>query len=157
MLASAVQQSESALCKHTSPPSWASLLPHPHPAPLGCHRAPSGACCAMRSFLLAIYFTHRSVYMSMLFSQSVPPSPSPPLWPHVRSLHPCLYSCPANRFICTIFFNVLIYDICFSLSDLLHSVWQTQGPSTSPQMTQFCSFLWLSSIPLFVSMILGRF
>ena len=40
---------------------------------------------------------------------------------------PYLYSCPANRFICTIFLDsiyiyVLIYDICFSLSDLLHSV-----------------------------------
>ena len=44
---------------------------------------------------------------------------------------------------------VLIYDICFSLSDLLHSVWQTLGPSTSLQMTQFCSFLWLSNILLY--------
>ena len=35
---------------------------------------------------------------------------------------------------------VLIYDICSSLSDSLHSVWQTLGPSTSLQMTQFCSF-----------------
>ena len=37
---------------------------------------------------------------------------------------------------------VLIYDVCFSLSDLLHSVWQSLGPSTSLQMTQFRSFLW---------------
>ena len=44
----------------------------------------------------------------------------------------------------------LIYDICFSLPDLLHSVWQTLGPSTSLQMTQFCSFLWLSNIPLYI-------
>ena len=29
----------------------------------------------------------------------------------------------------------------FSFS--LHSVWQTLGPSTSQQRTQFCSFLWL--------------
>ena len=42
----------------------------------------------------------------------------------------------------------LIYDICFSLSDLLHSVWQSLAPTTSQQMTQFCSFLWLSNIPL---------
>ena len=39
----------------------------------------------------------------------------------------------------------LIYDI-FSLSDLLHSVWQSLGPSTSLQMTQFRSFLWLNNI-----------
>ena len=43
---------------------------------------------------------------------------------------------------------VLAYGICFSLSDLLHSVWQTLGPSTSLQITQFPSFLWLSNIPL---------
>ena len=39
--------------------------------------------------------------------------------------------------------HALIYDICFSLSDLLHSVWQSLDPSTSQQMTQFRSFLWL--------------
>ena len=44
---------------------------------------------------------------------------------------------------------VLAYSICFSLSDLLHSVWQTLGPSTSQQITQFCFFLWLSNIPLY--------
>ena len=37
----------------------------------------------------------------------------------------------------------LIYKTCFSLFDLLHSVWQSLGPCTSLQMTQFCSFLWL--------------
>ena len=44
----------------------------------------------------------------------------------------------------------LIYDTCFSLSDLLHSVWQSLDPSTSLQMTQFRSFLWLSNIPLYI-------
>ena len=39
-------------------------------------------------------------------------------------------------------------DICFSLSDLLHSVWQTLGSSTSLQMTQFYSLLWLSNVLL---------
>ena len=36
------------------------------------------------------------------------------------------------------------YVIYFYLSDLLHSVWQIPGQSTSLQMTQFHSFLWLS-------------
>ena len=45
---------------------------------------------------------------------------------------------------------VLIYDICFSLSALLHSVWQSLGPSISLQMTQFHSSLWLSNIPLYI-------
>ena len=34
----------------------------------------------------------------------------------------------------------LIYDVCFSLSDLLHSVWLTLGPSKSLQMAQFVPF-----------------
>ena len=45
---------------------------------------------------------------------------------------------------------MLIYDICFLLSDLLHFVWQTLGSSTSLQMTQFFSFLWLSNIPMYI-------
>ena len=44
--------------------------------------------------------------------------------------------------------HALIYDICFSFSDLLHSVWQTPGPSLSLWMTQSHSFLWLSNSPL---------
>ena len=32
---------------------------------------------------------------------------------------------------------MLAYGICFSLSDLLHSVWQTLDPFTSLQITQF--------------------
>ena len=46
-------------------------------------------------------------------------------------------------------FCVLIYNICFSLSDLVHSVWQSVGPSMSPHMEQFCSILWLINIPLY--------
>ena len=43
--------------------------------------------------------------------------------PQVHSLCLCLYSCPENRFISAIFpdsiyIYVLIYDMCFSLSDL---------------------------------------
>ena len=45
---------------------------------------------------------------------------------------------------------MLAYGIYFSLSDFLHSVWQTLGPSTSLQITQFRFFLWLSNIPLYI-------
>ena len=45
---------------------------------------------------------------------------------------------------------MLAYGICFSLSDLLHSVWQTLGPSTSLQITQLHLFLWLSNIPFYI-------
>ena len=116
MLASAVQQGESAKCIHMSPPFWAflpfhwiSLVAHPsriclqcrrprfnpcirkiswrrewllpqhtpHPSPQGHQRAASWAPCVIRNFLPAVYFTHGSVYMSMLLSQSAPPSPFP--------------------------------------------------------------------------------
>ena len=58
-------------------------------------------------FLLVIHFVHISVYMSIPISQFITPPPPPPLsppWrPYVCSLHLCLYFCPANWFICTIF------------------------------------------------------
>ena len=110
-------------------------------------------------FLLVINFIHISVYMSIPIAQfSTPPSP-----PHcgflplvsirlfstsVSQLLPCkaVHLYHFSRF----HIHALIYDICFSLSNLLHSVWQSLGPSTSQQMTQFRSFLWLSNIPLYV-------
>ena len=59
-------------------------------------------------FLLLIHFIHISVYMSIPISQfiispSPPPAAFPPWCPYVCSLHLCLYFCPGNRFICTIF------------------------------------------------------
>ena len=44
----------------------------------------------------------------------------------------------------------LIYNICFFLSDLLHSIWRSLGPSMSLQMTQLHSVLWLSNIPWYI-------
>ena len=78
------------------------------------------------SFPLAIYFTHGHVHMPVLLSQFVTPS-LPTLCSQVRSLHLHLYSCSANKFISTIFLDfiyiyMLIYNICFSLSNLLQSI-----------------------------------
>ena len=42
---------------------------------------------------------------------------------------------------------MISYDICLSLSDLLHSVWQSLGPFMLLQMALFCSLLWLSNTP----------
>ena len=82
--------------------------------------------------------------------EKVPPSFSH-LYPYICSLCLCLYFCLANRINYTIFsrfyIHVLTYNICFSLSDLIHFVWQSLGSPTSPQMTQFHSFLWPSNIP----------
>ena len=110
-------------------------------------------------FLLVIHFIHISVYMSNPVSQFIPPPPPAP--PHFPLLVPIrLFSTPVFLFLpskpvhlyhFSIFhIYALIYDICISLLDLLHSVWQSLDPSTSQQMTQFCSFLWLSNIPLYI-------
>ena len=92
------------------------------------HRADLPVLCGC--FPLAIGFTFGSVYMSMPLFHFVPAYPSPSPCPQVHSLVGlCLYSRPAPRFFMTFFFfffrfhiYVLAYGICFSLSDLLHSV-----------------------------------
>ena len=58
--------------------SLPSLSPHPRPASLviTVHRTELPA--LYSSFLPAIYFIHGSVYMLMLLSQFIPPSPSHP-------------------------------------------------------------------------------
>ena len=58
-------------------------------------------------FPLAVYFTHGSVYMSILISQFIPP-PLPSLCPRICSIHLPLYSCPASRFICTINYQTFL-------------------------------------------------
>ena len=85
----------------------------------------------------------------------IPPPPSPSLWP--MSSHS--FSTSASLFLfwnCTIFrlyhfsrfhIHALMCNICFSLSDLLRSIWQSLSLSTSLQVTQFHSFLWLRNIP----------
>ena len=44
---------------------------------------------------------------------------------------------------------MVVYDACFSLSDLLYSVWQSLGPSTTLKMVLFCPFIWTSNVPLY--------
>ena len=109
-------------------------------------------------FLLVIYFIHISVYMPIPISQFITPPPPPRRFPPLVSL--CLFSTSVSLFLpckpvhlyhfSKFHINALIYNIYFSLSDLLHSVWHSLDPSTSQQMTQFRSFLWLSNIPLYI-------
>ena len=90
--------------------------------------------------------------MSLLLSQFIP-SFLPLLCPQVHFLCLCLFSCPENKIHQYHFSRFHIYmscDICFCLSDLLHSVWQALGLSTSLQLTQFHSYLWLSNTPLYI-------
>ena len=97
--------------------------------------------CLSLRFQLDLYIVSTVFYMSTPVSQFIPSRCHPPWYLYVYSLHLCLHFCIANKIIYTNFFRfhiyALIYDICFSLSDLLHSIWQSLGPSMSLQMTQF--------------------
>ena len=90
---------------YTYIPSLLSLPPTPCLSPMhpGHHRKPSWAPCTIQQAPTG-YLTHSRVYMSVQ-----PPSSShylfPSSGPQAHSLHLCLYSCPANRFICTIFLD----------------------------------------------------
>ena len=100
-----------------------------------------------------IYFINLIVciHQSQCLNSSQPLLPS---WcPYICSQHLCLYFCFASRFICTIFLDsthICWYTI-FTLFLTYFTVWHSLNPSTSLQIAQFCSFLWLSSIPLYIS------
>ena len=67
-------------------------------------------------------FTLDNIQVSMLFSQNIPPSPSPQS-PKVCSIHLCLFFCFAYRVIITIFLNsiymcILYWSLSFWLTSL---------------------------------------
>ena len=127
--------------------------PIPHLKVVTKHGADLPVLCSC--FPLTIYFTLGSTYVSMPLCDFVPAYPSPSPCPQVPSLRLCLYSCPDPKFFRNIYFSldsiymcqhtvfVFLFLIYFTLN-------KTLGPSTSPQITQFHSFLWLSSIPLYI-------
>ena len=136
------------------PPSYP-----PYPTPLGGHKAPSWSPCAMRllptSYLFYIWsciYVHATLSLCPSLPFPLPVSSSPFSSRSASLFLSCPYVLHDHFF--GLFFRfhvyVLAYGICYSLSDLLHSVWQTLGPSTSLQITQFHFFLWLSNIPLYI-------
>ena len=152
MLVSAIRRSESATCIHISLLSQTSLPPLPPPTCLGHHRAPSYATYALQKLPTSSpFYIQQCLYVSSTLPVSLiflfPPMST---WPFSTAASLFL---PANRLIWTHLSRfpsyALIHNICFSLSDFLHSVWQSLGPTPSLQMTQFYSFLCLSNIPLY--------
>ena len=128
VLVSVAQQSKSAICIHMSPyplPLEPPFHP-PYPTPLGHHKAPSRSPCAILLLPTSqLFYIRLCLHVDATLTSPQPPPPTPS--PQVHSLRLHLYSCPETRFISTIFcfrFHtyVLAYSICFSLSDLLHSV-----------------------------------
>ena len=95
-------------------------------------------------FLISYLFYTYQCIQSIPISQFIPPPSSTPCFPPLVSI--CLFSTSVSLFLPCKPVHLyhfsrfpiyeLIYDICFSLSDLLHSVWQSLGPSTCLQVTQ---------------------
>ena len=87
-------------------------------------------------FPLAIYVTYGNVYVSMLLSPFVPPSlsHSHPMSTNLSSISASLllpYKQVHQYHFSRFHVYTLTYGICFSRPDLLHSVKQTLGSSTS--------------------------
>ena len=99
-------------------------------------------------------FNINSVYTSISISQSAPSPDYSPWYPYICSLCLCLCFSFASKFIYTIVsgihIRVLMYNVCFFLFLTCFTLWQSLGPSMSLQMAQFHSFLWLSSVSLYI-------
>ena len=131
------------------------------PSHLGPHRALSSLCYPVGSPLIC--FTQSSVYMCAYANPKLPIHLIPPSHPGVHRV--VLYVCaslsafqidssvPFSR----VYIHALMYDICFSPSDSLHSVWQPLGPSASLQMAEFVLFYaWVISHRIYVPWPLTR-
>ena len=110
-------------------------------------------------FLLVIHFIHISVYIYVnpnfqIFHTTTTTPPLSPFGGHTWILHICvsIQSCkPVHLYhLSRLHIYAFIYVICFSLSDWLHSVWQSLDPSTPVPMNQLTSFLWLSNSPCYI-------
>ena len=70
-------------------------------------------------YICVYVYTHTHTYVTTI-SQFIPPLS--PQYPYIHSLCLCLYFCLAVKFICITFLHsIVLYCICFSISDLLHS------------------------------------
>ena len=123
--------------KHPLPLGFPSY-PIPHTTHWGHHRALSRVSCAIQHIPTGVCFN---------YSMPIPISPFIPLLPQPVStyLFSVCISVPALQINLSVpFFRfhiyVLIYNICFSLSDLLHTVSQSLGPSTLYKRPNFIPF-----------------
>ena len=121
VLVSTVQQSESAIHIHISPLLWISFSFN-SPQSIEQSSLSYTVCSHQLSILCIVSIVYICQYQSLSSSQA----PFPPWYPYICFLCLCVCFCFVNKIVYTNFFRfymyVLIHDICFSLSDLLHSV-----------------------------------
>ena len=87
----------------------------------------------------SVCFTRSHVYMSVLLSQFVPPSPSPAVSTDMFSMSASsLLPCKLVHLRHFSRFHRYIYALVY---DLLYTVWQALGSSALFHRTQICSFL----------------
>ena len=124
MIVSAIPQHESVIGEHMPlPPEIPSHI-SPHSTPIGCKRAPGLSSLSHIANPHLLTIVPMVKYMFQCYSPNSSQPLFPQLCPQVSSLCLNLHCCPADRFISAIFLysiyiHMLIYDICFSLSDLL--------------------------------------
>ena len=141
--------------EQTSPASWASLPPY-HPSHPRLSQSTELRPVPHSRFLPAIHFTRGSSCTSVPLSQLIPPFPSP-MGPQVHSSWLSLHSCPAHRFISTIFSRfhiyVLICDIRFSREVIIFKIFsflffklRMTGLKMMPQPTWHHDSVWQYSV-----------
>ena len=106
------------------------------PTHLGHHRD----CPILQVPTSYLFYTWLCIYVNLLLPVHLKAPPPPCV--HMSVFYICVFL-PGLQKDSSVHFSrfhiyTLIY-ICFSPSDLFHSVWQILGPSTSLQMTQSCS------------------
>ena len=140
LLVSGIQQSESVIQIHICTLIF-KILSH-----IGHYRVLSGVYKFSR-FLFPILYLIACICQSQSPNLSLPSHflvtiSCLPLW---------LYVCFINKFVSTLSFRFhKWYDICLSVSDFLHSVWQSLKSTHVAANDVFILFPWLSNIPLYI-------